>query len=185
VKYIYNFFFFFYFERYIFHLLLFFLFSMYNYKYFCNCSKRCIEKWLASPKNQRCPNCNSKAQKKDIRLVVPAVLIAHDTLENEKAVELLSEERKKTNEARQEAAKWRVQFNKVKAEKERIRDQLEYVMKEKAEYEFWSFYSCHSTSSSLLPPDEVFQLSNSPSPLSSLSSLSSLLFLLFKWQIIG
>lgn len=93
----------------------------------------CVEKWLANPKTQRCPNCNAKAQKRDIRLVIPLVLVADDTTEMERTRANLAEEQHRTNEARQESARWKSQYTKAKQDTDKLRIQLESLQGEKNE----------------------------------------------------
>ena len=47
----------------------------------------CIEKWLKAP-DGRCPQCNSKAKKKDIRVIFAKSISVVDTTERDRALKV-------------------------------------------------------------------------------------------------
>jgi E3 ubiquitin-protein ligase RFWD3 len=88
--------------------------------------RRCIEQWL-DPKNrqnQRCPQCNFKAKRKDIRLVYARNLRALDTSERDATLELLRKERVLRQRLESEAIINSVKLKSALEENERIKKEL-------------------------------------------------------------
>lgn len=48
---------------------------------------RCIEKWLKG-QGERCPQCNAKAKKGDIRIIYTKSISAIDTTERDRALKV-------------------------------------------------------------------------------------------------
>lgn len=84
--------------------------------------------------------------------MIPLVLVADDTMERERARNDLAEETKKVNEGKLEASKWKSQYNKAKADAEKLREQVELLVREKYEYvSLFYFLFCFYFSSGIEP----------------------------------
>ena len=62
-----------------------FIFILYCFRCGHIFGKKCIEKWLKE--SQKCPQCNSKAKKSDLRLIYAKKLITLDTVELDHALQ--------------------------------------------------------------------------------------------------
>jgi len=113
-------------------------------------AKSCVEKWLSNPKTQRCPNCNAKAQKRDVRLVIPLALIANDTTEMDQVRSSLQQEQQRTNEAKLDSSRWKSQYNRARQDADKLKTQVEVLQREKGElsFEIDSLKSLHKNAAS-------------------------------------
>ncbi|XP_074660083.1 E3 ubiquitin-protein ligase rfwd3.L-like [Tubulanus polymorphus] len=84
----------------------------------------CIEKWLQG-QGSRCPHCNSKATRKDIRVIYAKSVRALDTTDRDRAVADLEKEREARRRAEMEAAQSRVQYQMMIDECRRLKEQLD------------------------------------------------------------
>lgn len=85
--------------------------------------RKCIEYWL-DPKlkqNQRCPQCNKAAKKKDIRVLYARNLRALDTSERDRALQLLEKERLLRQKAENETIEVSIKLKSVLKENERLK----------------------------------------------------------------
>ncbi|XP_004365112.1 RFWD3 protein [Capsaspora owczarzaki ATCC 30864] len=80
--------------------------------------KNCIETWLKSA--EKCPECNGRAKKADVRILIAKTLIAIDTTERDRALRHLEDERKERTRAQQSEARATVQSAMFRAEVERL-----------------------------------------------------------------
>ncbi|CAG2107099.1 unnamed protein product, partial [Medioppia subpectinata] len=88
--------------------------------------RRCIDQWL-NPKNkqnQRCPQCNYKAKRKDIRLIYARNLRALDTSERDAALEQLRKERQEREKLELDAIEDSIKLKSALEENERIKKEL-------------------------------------------------------------
>lgn len=84
----------------------------------------CIEKWLQG-QGGKCPHCNSKAKKSDIRVIYAKTLKTIDTTERDRAIKDLEREREERRKAEIEAAQLRLQHQLAVAECNRLREEVE------------------------------------------------------------
>ena len=86
----------------------------------------CIERWLkAKGGNDKCPQCNAPAKKKDIRNIYARAIKTIDTTERDRALADLEKEKEARNRAEQAEAQVLLQFQLAKAECERVKLQLD------------------------------------------------------------
>ena len=84
---------------------------------FCSC----IERWLkAKGGNDKCPQCNAPAKKKDIRHIYAKAIKSIDTTERDKALLDLEKEKEARQKAEEREARALLQYQLAKAESERI-----------------------------------------------------------------
>ncbi|XP_078366102.1 E3 ubiquitin-protein ligase rfwd3.S-like isoform X1 [Oculina patagonica] len=87
--------------------------------------RSCIERWLkAKGGNDKCPQCNAPARKKDIRNIYTKALKAIDTTERDRALADLEKEKEARQKAEEREARALLQYQLAKAECERIVAQL-------------------------------------------------------------
>ncbi|XP_064635552.1 E3 ubiquitin-protein ligase rfwd3.L-like isoform X2 [Lineus longissimus] len=91
----------------------------------------CIDKWLRG-QGEKCPHCNRKAKRSDIRVIYAKALKVVDTTEKDQALVALEKEKEARKRAEYEAADSRLRFqlvveenNKLKQELERKKQQIE------------------------------------------------------------
>ena len=85
----------------------------------------CIERWLkAKGGNDKCPQCNAPARKRDIRNIYTKAIKAIDTTERDRALADLEKEKEARQKAEEREARALLQYQLAKAECERIVEQL-------------------------------------------------------------
>ena len=88
----------------------------------------CIEKWLKG-QGGKCPQCNAKAKKSDIRVIYAKALRMVDTTDKDRALKELEKEkslrRKMELEAAQMSLKYRMAMEEVEKMKAQLRVQQE------------------------------------------------------------
>eukprot|EP00039_Didymoeca_costata_P000772 m.47214 g.47214 ORF g.47214 m.47214 type:complete len:837 (-) comp10465_c0_seq1:19-2529(-) len=85
--------------------------------------KSCIEKWLKG-KGERCPQCNAKAKKADIRLIFAKKISAVDNTGTEDALKRLKEEQTERERAQQAEARARIDLEIAKSELRKVKEEL-------------------------------------------------------------
>ena len=86
----------------------------------------CIERWLKSKGgNDKCPQCNAPAKKKNIRNIYARAINTIDTSERDHALAELEKEREARSRAEQAEARVLLQYQLAKAECERMKLQLQ------------------------------------------------------------
>ncbi|KAK3102173.1 hypothetical protein FSP39_009342 [Pinctada imbricata] len=86
----------------------------------------CIEKWLKG-QGGKCPQCNAKAKRQDIRVLYAKSIKAIDTTERDRALQDLEKEKEARRKAEMEAAQSRLQFQMVTEENNRLKTELDRV----------------------------------------------------------
>ncbi|CAH8495952.1 unnamed protein product [Heterobilharzia americana] len=82
--------------------------------------------WLKSAgKTAKCPQCNSKASRNDIRVLYCRNLKVLDTTDRDRALAELDRERKARQKAEQEAAELKARYDLMQAELLQLRDELQ------------------------------------------------------------
>ncbi|XP_078593980.1 E3 ubiquitin-protein ligase rfwd3.S-like isoform X2 [Branchiostoma floridae x Branchiostoma japonicum] len=84
----------------------------------------CIEKWLKG-QGGKCPQCNAKAKKGDIRVIYAKTVKMVDTTERDRAVRELEREKQLRRKVELEAAQTRLQYELALQECNKIRAQLD------------------------------------------------------------
>ena len=85
----------------------------------------CIERWLkAKGGNDKCPQCNAPAKKKDIRNIYTKAVKSIDTTERDRALADLEKEKEARQKAEEREARALLQYQLAKAECEKIVTQL-------------------------------------------------------------
>ena len=85
----------------------------------------CIERWLkAKGGNDKCPQCNAPAKKKDIRNIYTKAIKSIDTTERDRALADLEKEKDARQKAEEREARALLQYQLAKSECERITAQL-------------------------------------------------------------
>ena len=85
----------------------------------------CIERWLkAKGGNDKCPQCNAPARKRDLRNIYTKAIKAIDTTERDRALADLEKEKEARQKAEEREARALLQYQLAKAECERIVEQL-------------------------------------------------------------
>lgn len=93
----------------------------------------CIEKWLKSAgKSAKCPECNHRAKRADIRVIYVKNLSAVDTTERDRALRDLEEEKQLRIQAKRDEAQALLQQNLARGECDRLKEELR-VLREKCE----------------------------------------------------
>ena len=88
-------------------------------------SHSCIERWLKSKGgNDKCPQCNAPARKKDIRNIYTKAIKSLDTTERDRALANLEKEKEARQRAEEREARALLQYQLAKAECENIVAQL-------------------------------------------------------------
>ena len=80
---------------------------------------------MKSRGNEKCPQCNAPAKKKDIRNIYAKAIKMIDTTERDRALSELEKERQARKRAEEAEARALLQYQLVKAECERIKTQLQ------------------------------------------------------------
>ena len=83
----------------------------------------CIEKWL-SGQSGKCPQCNKRARRRDIRVLYAKSLKVADTSEKDEAIRLLEQERKSRQEAELQAAQTRLLLQMARDECRRMAEEI-------------------------------------------------------------
>lgn len=87
--------------------------------------RSCIERWLkAKGGNDKCPQCNAPAKKKDIRNIYTKAIKSIDTTERDRALADLEKEKDARQKAEEREARALLQYQLAKSECERITAQL-------------------------------------------------------------
>lgn len=86
----------------------------------------CIEKWLKG-QGGKCPQCNAKAKRQDIRVLYAKSVKALDTTERDRALKELEKERELRRRAEMEGAQLRLQFQMAVEDTNQLRIELENV----------------------------------------------------------
>lgn len=87
--------------------------------------RSCIERWLKSKGgNDKCPQCNAPARKKDIRNIYTKAIKSLDTTERDRALADLEKEKEARQRAEEREARALLQYQLAKAECENIVAQL-------------------------------------------------------------
>ncbi|XP_071502685.1 E3 ubiquitin-protein ligase rfwd3.S-like [Diadema antillarum] len=84
----------------------------------------CIEQWLKG-QGGKCPQCNSKAKKTDIRVIYAKALKALDTSERDRAIKALEEEKELRKKAEMDAAQTQLRYVMALEEVKRMKAMLE------------------------------------------------------------
>nr|CAH8841578.1 unnamed protein product [Trichobilharzia regenti] len=83
-------------------------------------------KWFKSVgKNSKCPQCNAKASRHDVRVLYCRNLKVLDTTDRDRALAELDRERKARQKAEQEAAEFKARYDLIYAELLQLRDELQ------------------------------------------------------------
>jgi len=91
---------------------------------------RCIEKWLRSSGGEKCPQCNTKAKRSDIRPVFARAVAAVDTSERDQALRQLEAEKQLRIQAQRNEAQALLQQNLARTECDRLREEVSSLRKE-------------------------------------------------------
>ncbi|XP_070565742.1 E3 ubiquitin-protein ligase rfwd3.L-like [Ptychodera flava] len=83
----------------------------------------CIEKWLKGH-GGKCPQCNAKAKKTDIRVLYAKAVRALDTTERDRALKELEKEKEIRRKAEVEAAQLKMQYQMALEECNKLKSQL-------------------------------------------------------------
>jgi hypothetical protein len=90
--------------------------------------KVCIETWLKSKNTQsRCPQCNEKARKSDVRIIYAKKLVALDSSERDAALKEVELERCKRKHVEQKVCELALKYEAIKGENESLRRKLSYL----------------------------------------------------------
>ncbi|XP_066279408.1 E3 ubiquitin-protein ligase rfwd3.S-like isoform X2 [Branchiostoma lanceolatum] len=92
----------------------------------------CIEKWLKG-QGGKCPQCNAKAKKGDIRVIFAKTVKMVDTTDRDRAVRELEREKQLRRKVELEAAQTRLQYELALQECNMIRTQLDRERQRKAQ----------------------------------------------------
>ncbi|XP_013408860.1 E3 ubiquitin-protein ligase RFWD3 [Lingula anatina] len=84
----------------------------------------CIDKWLKG-QGGKCPQCNAKAKKADIRIIYARALKAVDTSDRDRALKELELEKEARRKAELSAAQMKMQYQNTIAECNRMREEIE------------------------------------------------------------
>ncbi|KAK2146141.1 hypothetical protein LSH36_629g01055 [Paralvinella palmiformis] len=93
----------------------------------------CIERWL-SGQSGKCPQCNKRARRRDIRVLYAKSLKVADTSEKDEAVRQLEKERKSRQEAELQAAQTRLLLQMARDECHRLADEINRHKQQLAHY---------------------------------------------------
>lgn len=109
----------------------------------------CIEKWLRGDA-KRCPQCNTKAKKSDIRNLCATSIRALDTAERDRAILELENERQMRRRVELEAAKLRLQLDSAVAEISKLKKDRHAASKNEQSRTIsnWTAYQLQGESSS-------------------------------------
>jgi E3 ubiquitin-protein ligase RFWD3 len=87
----------------------------------------CIEKWVKGQGGGKCPQCNAKAKRSDIRVIFAKTVSVVDTTERDRALMERDEEKALRIEAQKAEAQAVLQYQLARAECERVREELRDV----------------------------------------------------------
>ena len=105
----------------------------------------CIEKWLRSAGGSaKCPQCNLKAKRNDVRVVFAKAISVQDTTERDRALRELEQEKQLRIQAQRDEAQALLQQNLARSECDRLKEE---VARLKAQLEFYSSGGAKSSSS--------------------------------------
>ncbi|CAH8482903.1 unnamed protein product [Schistosoma turkestanicum] len=86
----------------------------------------CVTKWFkAAGKKAKCPQCNAKANRRDIRVLYCKNLKVLDTTDRDRALAELEREKRERQKAEQEAAEFKARCDLLYAEVLQLRDELQ------------------------------------------------------------
>ena len=95
----------------------------------------CIEKWLRSAGGgAKCPQCNLKAKRGDVRVVFAKAVSVQDTTERDRALRELEQEKQLRIQAQRDEAQALLQQNLARSECDRLKGE---VVKLRAQLEFY------------------------------------------------
>ncbi len=96
----------------------------------------CIEKWLRSAgSTAKCPQCNLKAKRSDVRVVFAKAISVQDTTERDQALRELEQEKQLRIQAQRDEAQALLQQNLARSECDSLKDE---VARLKAQLEFYT-----------------------------------------------
>ena len=110
-----------------------------------SCTCRCIEKWLRSAGGGKCPQCNCKAKRSDVRVIFAKTVSMQDTSERDRALKELEEEKLLRIQDKREASQLLLELNLVRCERDKLKEEVERLKVQLA-----SFPSCSAVSAPLL-----------------------------------
>ncbi|XP_038053459.1 E3 ubiquitin-protein ligase RFWD3-like isoform X2 [Patiria miniata] len=84
----------------------------------------CILKWLKGLSNQKCPQCNAKAKKTDIRIIYAKALRTLDTSERDRALDQLKKEKEVRRKVEIDMAQANLQLRMAMQEMNRLKAQI-------------------------------------------------------------
>ena len=85
----------------------------------------CIEKWLRNTGGGKCPQCNCKAKRGDIRVIYAKAIAVLDTTERDAAVKALQEEKQLRIQAMRDEAQALLGQNLARSECDRLKEEIE------------------------------------------------------------
>lgn len=89
----------------------------------------CIDKWLRG-NGEKCPQCNAKAKRNDIRIIFARSIKAVDTIERDRALEQLDQVQKRNTELMVETAHLGLKYQVVMSECNRLQSELRFAKEE-------------------------------------------------------
>ncbi len=110
---------------------------------------RCIEKWLKNAGGGKCPQCNCKSKKSDIRVIFAKTVSVVDTAERDRALQDLEREKKLRLQAKRDEAQALLQQNLARRECDKLKEEIQML---KAQMGSTGSTASSSSSSSPLPP---------------------------------
>ena len=121
----------------------------------------CIEKWLRSAGGgAKCPQCNLKAKRGDLRVVFAKAVSVQDTTERDQALRELEQEKQLRIQAQRNEAQALLQQNLARSECDRLKEE---VAKLRAQLEFYMASSRGSREGGeLLPPGDSARYKEDP-----------------------
>ena len=85
---------------------------------------RCIERWLKNSGAEKCPQCNLKAKKSDIRPIYARAISAVDTTDRDRALKELEEEKALRIMAQRDEAQALLQQNIARFECDKLKEEV-------------------------------------------------------------
>ena len=95
-------------------------------------SHSCIEKWLKS--SLKCPQCNAKAKRGDIRMIFARAISGVDTTDRDQALREREEERGQRIQAQKSEAQALLQYQLARAECDQLKDELLLIRRQLDQY---------------------------------------------------
>lgn len=95
----------------------------------------CIEKWLRSAGGgAKCPQCNLKAKRSDVRVVFAKAISVQDTTERDRALRELEQEKQLRIQAQRDEAQALLQQNLARSECDRLKEEVARLKKQLEHY---------------------------------------------------